>query len=191
MTRANYAKLILSIAAGCCLALPSFQARAEDKPDPGITLADGKMVLKTPKEWVRKQPRTKIVEHEFETPAVEGDKLPGRVTVMGAGGSVEANIERWIGQFTQPDGKSTKDKAVTQKLKIAGQEVHYVDLSGDYKDQPGPFTPAVMRENYRMLGAIVVNEKLGNYFIKLYGPKATVSANEKLFKDVINSLEVK
>lgn len=192
MKQANYIAGMISLSICCCLTSNlAPRARAEDKPDPGITLAEGKIVLKPPKEWIRKQPRTRIVDHEFETPAVKDDKLAGRVTVMGAGGSVEANIDRWIGQFTQPDGKSTKDKAKIEKLKIAGQEVHYVDLSGDYKDQAGPFTPATMREGYRMLGAIIVTEKLGNYFIKYYGPKDTVAANEKLFKEVVNSLQVK
>lgn len=194
MIRANCLRFAASITAGSVLSLISIcSLSAEDKPDPGITLAEGKIVLKTPKEWVRKQPRTKIVDHEFETPAVEGDKIAGRITVMGAGGTVEANIDRWIGQFTQPDGKSTKDKASVQKLKVGGQEVHYVDISGTYKDQAGPFSnaPAVMRENYRMLGAIVVTDKLGNYFIKYYGPKDTVAANEKLFKEMVNSLEMK
>jgi len=195
MPRAKYLTFTLSTIATLCLPLAALNsARAEDKPDAVITLAEGKVVFKTPKEWVRKKPSSRIVEHEFETPAVEGDKLPGRVTAMGAGGSVEANIDRWIGQFSQPDGKSTKDKTVIQKLKVAGQEVHFVDIPGIYKDQAGgPFsaTPAVMRENYRMLGAIVVTAKEGNYFVKYYGPKATVTANEKFFKDMVNSLQVK
>jgi hypothetical protein len=194
MKRANAIAYLLSIIASClCLASTNVSS-AEDKADPGITLAEGKIVLKTPKEWVRKKPSNRIVEHEFETPPVEGDKLPGRITAMGAGGTVEANIDRWVGQFTQPDGKSTKDKTVIQKLKVAGQEVHYVDIPGTYKDAPGgPFsgTTAVMRDGYRMLGAIIVTEKSGNYFVKYYGPKATVAQNEKLFKEMVDSLQVK
>jgi hypothetical protein len=195
MKQANDIARLLSITLAICLLLVSINgSSAQDKPDPGITLAEGKVVLKTPKEWVRKKPSNRIVEHEFETPPVEGDKLPGRITAMGAGGTVQANIDRWIGQFAQPDGKSTKDKTTVQKLKVNGQEVHYVDIPGIYKDSPGgPFsgTPAVMRENYRMLGAIIVTEKSGNYFVKYYGPKATVTANEKLFKEMVDSLQVK
>ena len=61
------------------------------------------------------------------------------MTIMGAGGSVEANIDRWIGQFTQPDGSDTKKAAKIEQKKIGGQEVHLVDVAGTYKDQRGPF----------------------------------------------------
>ena len=41
------------------------------------------------------QPKSGIVMHEFSSPALEGDKADGRMTVMAAGGSVDANVERW------------------------------------------------------------------------------------------------
>ena len=140
---------------------------------------------------MRKQPKTRIVEHEFAIPVVGGDEIEGRFTVMGAGGGVDANIQRWLGQFTQPDGSSTKEKSKVQKMQINGVEVHYVDIAGDFKDQPGPFAPAVTRENYRMLGAIIVTEKAGMHFLKLYGPKATVSGQEEPFKQMLNGLKVR
>ena len=77
---------------------------------------------------------------------------------MGAGGSIEDNIDRWLGQFIQPDGKKTKDKAKIDKKKIAGVPVHVVDIAGTYKDTPGgPFArgKTIDREDYRMLGAII------------------------------------
>ena len=63
------------------------------------------------------------------------DTEDGRLTIMGAGGSIEANIDRWYGQFKQPDGSSTKDKAKVSKSKVAGQTVHMVDISGTFKTQ--------------------------------------------------------
>ncbi|MFM7844409.1 MAG: hypothetical protein ACKOBW_10100 [Planctomycetota bacterium] len=178
-----------------CLALPLYgvaygtaACAADGKPEP-VQLADGKLVVTAPGSWVRKQPKSRIIEHEFAIPPAEGDKQEGRFTVMGAGGGVEANIERWVGQFTQPDGGATKDKTKIQKLKVGGVDVHYVDISGTYKDQPGPVAPAVMRENYRMLAAIIVTEKQGMHFLKFYGPKATVAGQEKAFQEMVNSLK--
>ena len=142
---------------------------AEDKPaenDRRVTLAEGKIVLDAPKTWVRRAPKNKIIEHEFAIPSGQDEKPEGRFTVMGAGGSVEANVERWLGQFVQTDGSATKDKAKVEKRKIAGQEVHFVDVAGDFKDSPGPFAPAVMRPDYRMLAAIIVTEKMGQHFLK-------------------------
>jgi hypothetical protein len=108
---------------------------------------------------------------------------------MGAGGTVEANIERWAAQFT---GEGVKPKV--EKKTVGGSEVHVVDLTGTYKDTPGgPFAggKTVLREDYRMLGAIIVTKDAGNYFLKLYGPKATVGENEKAFTSLVESLKVK
>ena len=104
---------------------------------------------------------------------------------------MNANITRWIGQFRQADGSSSRKKAKITKFKVSGQQVHMVDLSGTYKDQRGPFAPAKFRKNYRMLSAIIVTKEYGQYFVKLYGPKKTVKANEKKFRSLVGSLKVK
>lgn len=160
-----------------------------------IALSRGRMELTAPKSWERRQPQTRIVEYEFAAKPVEGDKDEARITIMGAGGGVEANIERWIGQFEQPDGTSSKEKTKVDKRKIGDVEVHTVSITGTYKDRPGggPFTntPVVKRENYRMLGAILVTENMEHYYIKMYGPKNTVDAQEKAFQEMVESLKVK
>jgi hypothetical protein len=156
-----------------------------------IDLAGGKLILKAPATWVRKAPQTRIVEHEFSIPAVDGDGADGRLTVMGAGGSVAANVDRWYAQFSQPDGGSTRDRAKVKKFAAAGRDVHLVDLSGTFKDQRGPMAPAVERPDYRMLAAIVETKDAGNYFIKFYGPKRTVGENEKAFVEMIEGLKQK
>jgi hypothetical protein len=180
--------LIVSLSS---IGLVSSQAAAADKEPTQIPLAEGKFTLKAPEEWEKREPRTRIVEFEMAVPAAEGDKEEGRMTVMGAGGSVEQNIDRWIGQFTQADGKPTKERANIDKKKIAGQQGHVVDITGDFKDQAGPFAPAVLREQYRMLAAIITTEKSGQYFIKLTGPKRTVAAAEKAFHEMLDSLTAK
>jgi hypothetical protein len=165
--------------------------KAADGSSREVVLAEGKLVVNAPAAWVRKQPRSRIVEHEFSVPPVGGESVDGRFTVMGAGGGVEANIDRWIGQFTQPDGSSTKEKTKIQKMQVNGIEVHYVDIPGTYKDQAGPFAPAQVRDNFRLLGAIIVTEKSGMHFLKLTGPKATMAAQEEPFKQMVNSLKAK
>jgi hypothetical protein len=146
--------------------------------------------LPVPEGWLRKQPRTRIVEHEFEAKAAEGDEIAGRVTVMAAGGSVDDNVKRWYGQFSQPDGSSTEEKAKIKKTVVAGQDVHVVDISGTFDDRP-PFAASqgVQRPNYRMMGAIIQTKKAGNYFIKFYGPAKTIGANEAAFNKMVEGLK--
>ncbi len=136
-----------------------------------ISLADGACFLEAPQAWRSIQPRTRIVQYEFALPAVEGDTVDGRLTIMAAGGSIQANVDRWIGQFVQPDGSKSKNNAPVKQKEIAGQKVHFVDIAGTYQDRPGgPFGPVVARDGYRMLGAIIETTGNGNHFIKLYGP---------------------
>jgi hypothetical protein len=170
---------------------PAGPEKPAEKGSREVVLAEGKLVVTAPEAWVRKQPRSRIVEHEFSVPPVGGETVDGRFTVMGAGGGVEANIDRWVGQFSQPDGSSTKEKTKVQKMQVNGIEVHYVDIPGTFKDQAGPFAPAQVRDNFRLLGAIIVTEKSGMHFLKLTGPKATMAAQEEPFKAMINSLKAK
>jgi hypothetical protein len=113
------------------------------------------------------------------------------MTVMGAGGSVQANIDRWYGQFAQPDGGDTKAKATTKTLKLAGSTVTMVDVSGTYKDMPGgPFAggKTVERPDYRMLAAIVETADAGSHFLKFYGPAATVAKEADGFRKMVEGL---
>lgn len=147
----------------------------------------GKYRITVPGTWKQQQPKSGILMYEFSSPAVEGDKTDGRMTVMAAGGSVEANIERWYGQFSQPDGTATRDRAKTEKRTIAGRDVHVVDITGTYREQFGGNAES---PNYRMLAAIIVTPE-ANFFLKYYGPRKTITANEKAFKEMVESLSAK
>ena len=191
-------KLITPLSIAALLGL-SLLAVAEDKkeekkePTP-FTVGEGAVAFKAPAAWTKKQPKSNIIEAEFEAPAAKGDEIAGRLTVMGAGGDIKANIDRWYGQFLQPDGSATKDKAKVEKKTVGGNPVHIVDISGTYKDSPaGPFAggKTVNREEFRMLAAIIETKAAGNYFIKFYGPKATIAENEKAFQELLLSLKVK
>lgn len=164
-------------------------ARAEDDT---FTIGGGRIAMKAPAAWDVVEPRFNIIEYEFAIPAAEGDEQPGRVTIMGAGGSVEDNIARWEQQFQANDGAGVK--ADVDEMKVAGQNVHWVELEGTYLDRPaGPFAggAAVERANYQMLGAIIMTNGAGNYFIKAYGPARTMTANEDELKAMVESLQVK
>jgi hypothetical protein len=174
------------------IAVVGFAAFAQDKPGNEFTIGDGKLALTAPAGWTKKDPVSRIVEVEFAISPAKGDETPGRLTAMGAGGSVESNIDRWVGQFVGPGGAAAKPQR--DKTNVSGCEVEVVDLAGTYKDSPGgPFAggKTVMRDNYRMLGAIIQTKDRGNYFLKLYGPKATIDESEKGFQEMVKSLKVK
>jgi len=169
-------------------------ATGQDKSGPSgsFTIGQNKLAFAAPEGWTKTKPANNIVEVEFSVPPAKGDDAAGRLTAMGAGGDLEANINRWVSQFAAEGGDAPKPKL--DKLSVNSCEVQLVDLSGTYKDTAGgPFGggKTTLRENYRMLGAIIQTKDAGNYFLKLYGPKATVAANEAKFMELVKSLKVK
>lgn len=184
VSRVALAAVILAVGASSSAIARQGEGRA-------FTIADGGFSLAAPEGWKRVQPKSSIVETEFAIPSEGEGEQPGRMTVMGAGGSVEANVERWFGQFSQPDGSATKDKAATKKLKLAGCQVTLVDIAGTYKDAPaGPFAggKAIDRPDYRMMAAIVETPDRGNYFLKFYGPGKTVATHADGFRAMVEGL---
>ncbi|MCB1089207.1 MAG: hypothetical protein KDM63_19375 [Verrucomicrobiae bacterium] len=179
----------ISLFASVVLCAVAAVAVAEEKATK-IELGKGHIVLMVEGDFTPEKPANRIIEFEFSTPAPEGTELKGRMTMMGAGGSIEANIERWMAQFSQPDGEDPKEKSKTSQEQIDGQAVHLVDIRGTYADGR-PFGPKTQRPHYRMLAAIITTEKFGNYFVKYYGPEETVDKHEAAFKKTIASLRVK
>lgn len=147
----------------------------------------GEVKLKTPEAWKSVQPRSRIVQKEYAVKK-EGVEGAARLTMMAAAGDINANISRWVGQFKNASGGSAKDSLKVEKLKLGSNEVHFVQLEGTFKESMGggPFFPGktVMREDYQMLGAIIVSDGR-KFFVKMTGPKAIVSENKDKFKAMI------
>jgi len=103
----------------------------------------------------------------------------------GRGGSVEANIERWKGQFSEPGGHPAAAKV--GKRTIHALPVTTIQSAGDYSGMAGPMTPgATVKHHYRLLGAIIEGPG-GNVFIKFAGPEKTVATQQGHFEELLNS----
>jgi hypothetical protein len=107
---------------------------------------------------------------------------------MAAGGGAEANITRWKGQFSQPDGTSTDDKTTVEEIEVDGMKTWMVEITGTYAERTRMTDPPTMQENYRMLAAIIDTGDR-EYFVKFYGGVETVEANKELFEEFIKSFE--
>ncbi|MFO0941368.1 MAG: hypothetical protein U0930_11425 [Pirellulales bacterium] len=117
---------------------PADAKAAEAKPVK-MELAGGKISLTAPAEWKQVTPRfPQMTAYEFNYPADAKGEAPVRVTVMQSGGGLQGNLDRWYGQFTQPDGKSTKDVAKMESFDVAGQKVHLVKITGTYAGGMSP-----------------------------------------------------
>ena len=106
---------------------------------------------------------------------------------QGQGGSVQANIDRWKGQFSQPSGQPPTAKIA--KRTIHGLPVTTIEIAGSYAGMSGPMGGApTAKPGYRMLGAIIENPG-GNIFLKFAGPAKTVAANQGKFEQLLASFD--
>jgi hypothetical protein len=132
-----------------------------------------------PKGWVSKTPSSPMRVAEFSLAKSGSDTEDATVTVYffgGQGGSVQANMDRWIGQMSQPDGKPSKDVAKTSTMQTAtGLKVSLVDVSGTYIAEVTPgSSERLNKPGFRQIAA-VVETKDGPYFVKVTGPAGTVA----------------
>ncbi len=178
---------------GSSTANKAANAPEAETPEPlSFSVAGGNLNFTTTGTWKSVKPKSRMLEREIQVPRTENDNRDGRLTIMGAGGSIEANIARWEGQFSQADGSATKAK-VTEET-VENMKVTMVDISGVYVEtMGGPFSGGkkVENPNFRVLAAIIETPESGNYFVKLIGPKATIGANEKAFVEAIKSVKLK
>lgn len=128
---------------------------------------------------------------QFALPRAAGDAADGELVVYyfgGSGGTVEANIERWLGQMRQPDGKPSSAIAKRESRTINGLKVTLVDVSGTYVAEMTPGSPERHNSPNFRLRAAVVETPNGPYFIKLTGPSRTVAAADKAFEQFLGSV---
>ena len=102
------------------------------------------------------------------------------------GGPIDANIERWRGQFRTSSGKPAV--AAIRKRVVHGLPVTAIDVSGEYTGMSGPVGEPSSVAGYRLLGAILENPG-GNVFLKFTGPLRTVTANQDAFEKLLASFE--
>src|SRR5205823_1542165 len=96
-------------------------------------------------------------------------------------GSVNANVDRWIGQMQQPDGSPSKDKARREAQTINGLKVTTVDLAGTYVAEVRPgATERYNKPDFRMRAAVIETPR-GPYYIKMTGPAKTMAAADADF----------
>lgn len=180
-----------------CLLLPVSVALADDKPaekkddakEEKIKTVKAEikrgetvmLTLEVPETWKQEKPKTNLRLGQFVIPKAEGDEEDAELTLFnfGAGGGVQANIDRWIGQF-HSDGREVK----LSKGEIENGKYYFVEISGTYNK---PIGPPILRKTEpapgsRMLGVILGIEEKGIFFFKMTGPDKTVAKERKTLR---------
>lgn len=132
---------------------------------------------------------------QYQLPPAEGDAEAASLVVYyfgpGQGGSVQANLDRWLSQMQQPNGGSSKDKAKTETLSVNGMNVTLLDVTGTYAGgDMGASGSTQGKTDFRMRAGVLETPR-GAYFVKLVGPEKTVGKWDDSFLAFIKSAEFK
>lgn len=170
---------ILLIAIACAALMPSPQT------------ANGRLTFNAPPEWTTRPASSSMRVAEFVLPKTGKDAEDAELVVYffgGTGGSIEANIDRWLGQMQQPGSGSSKDAAVRETRDVGGLKVTLLNVPGTYVAEVRPgATERHNKPGFRMRTAVIETPR-GPYFLKLVGPEATVTKWAASFDAFVGSL---
>jgi hypothetical protein len=150
------------------------------------------LTFAAPSGWKAVATSSSMRVAQFALPRAAGDAAEAELVVYyfgGSGGTVEANIERWLGQMQQPDGTPSSAVAKRHTRTINGLKVTLVDVGGTYVAETMPGSPQRHNSPNFRLRAAVIETPRGPYFIKLTGPSRTIAAAEKAFEQFLGSLK--
>lgn len=161
----------------------------------GAVLDVDALLASLPQGWTKETPASSMRLGQASIALAPGDAGKAELAVFhfpGTGGSAEANILRWQGQFKGPKGEPGAAVALTDSTKINGMTVITTDVSGTQLagnaamgTGPGEDVP-----NSRML-ASVIETPGGNFFLKLTGPAKTITANEAKYRQLLKMVKTK
>ena len=148
----------------------------------------GPLSAVAPKGWVAQQPSSSMRVAQYGLPGSAGEATLGIFFFgPGQGGSVEANIERWYGQFKQEDGQPAQGRRWTRQ--VGDIAITGADVSGTFSGGMGMgMGNAAPQAGYRMIGAIAVHPS-GTVFFKMTGPAQTVEQWAASFDEFLGSLQ--
>ncbi|WP_050436051.1 hypothetical protein [Chondromyces crocatus] len=130
----------------------------------------------------------------YKVPRAPSDKDDTEVRVMffgtGSHGDVEKNFQTWLNQFEGKVGVGQQRSSFA----VREMQVEMVELPGTYKVALAPpsrrlgKSPVEMvKENFRLLGAVVRTKDRGNWFFKVVGPDETVQATRETLRTLLQS----
>lgn len=185
---------ILCVIAVALTGLIAARAGADDdaKKDGTVELAGLRSTA--PADWKPVQAAGPNRVYQFKVQG-EKDEKPADLFVFyfgpGGGGGTQANVDRWKGLFTPPEGKTIDDVTKVERFKVGESEVLTLDVHGTYKFKARPFDPNAKEEllpDSRMIAVIFETAK-GPYYVRFVGPAKTVGAHQKEFADWLKAFK--
>ena len=194
-TYKNYLIALLITATAFLVMTGCDKKEAETDSESSIAMAEkesgGGLTWDVPVDWTVGQEKAMRLATYIINPA-EGDTDSAECAVFyfgpEHGGGVEMNLQRWAGQFEQPDGGNSMDKAEIESEKRDELKITTIDLAGTYLVTGAMMQVTGKKDNYRLLGAIVEGPQ-GLVFFKMTGPQKTMESAKADFYALLKSIK--
>ena len=151
------------------------------------------VAYQAPKQWIAERPASGMRRAQYRLPPPDDKGQPAELVVYffpGTGGDVQSNIDRWYGQFRQPDGSATRARAKLRRLTVNGLKTTVLSVNGTYLRPSSPTRmdgPKQPMPDHALLAAIVETAG-GPWFFKAVGPRATIEAQRAAFNAFVQTV---
>ncbi len=154
---------------------------------------ENKLKYSVPDGWITEKPKSRMRIAQFRMPGQNdaGDAELAVFVFPGTGGSINDNLVRWYGQFKQPDGADSEEKAEIKKVSVNDLNVTIVYITGTYLQSASPMMmggPVKEVPSYAMLAAIV-ETATDPWFFKAVGPQTTLEKWRPTFDEFVQSFK--
>lgn len=165
---------------------PSVSAEATE----GGFIAAG-VQFTVPQGWVEETPASSMRLAQYSLP---GEAGPAELTVFcfgpGQGGSTQANIDRWVGQFSAEGGPAEPEITTSER---DGLTITVVKVTGAFTPgSMGMMAPAQEPiADAALHGVIIEGGPQGAVFVKVTGPRTTIEAQAEALEAFTQSARLR
>lgn len=122
-----------------------------------------------------------MISASFQIPKAGPDV---KLTLSSVGGGIDANLQRWRGQFQLPPGEEPLQKTV----RVDDVEAIWLDLRGTF--DTGPALNGTAEAGMRMIG-VAIPRSPRDFYLKLTGPREQLLKAEPEFEAFLKSARFK
>ena len=140
----------------------------------------GDFMFTRPGKWEWVEVTSAMRKAQLKVPDEKGQGAAEVIFFSGNMGGVQANVDRWFGQFQEPREKLN---AKTEEVTIGKHKVTYASAQGTYQSgmPGGPRTPM---KDQALLGAIITSPQ-GDVYTRMTGPSELVKRSTADFKKMV------
>lgn len=140
-----------------------------------------------PAAWTFRKPSSTMRLAEYVAGAPGGAEIVVYYFGASQGGTVDANLERWKSQFSNPKGGAVEEKITHEKS--GAFPLTIAEYRGTYARGIGPGSaPEAARPNNTLI-AVVAETPKGTLFFQLFGPTEAVNAQRAAYLDFVRSMK--